>query len=138
MARRTSASLAAHDSSGAPLGPEFRVNAFTLYNQFVPSVAADTDGNFVVVWHSYVQDNSAFGIFGQRYASAGPRSRGVPRQPDLTTDDPLYPSVAADAAGNFVVRVAQRRAGRDSSSSASSASVTRPILPVELMHFSLE
>ena len=33
-----------------PLGPEFQVNSYTTNNQWFPSVAADDDGNFVVVW----------------------------------------------------------------------------------------
>jgi hypothetical protein len=37
-------------SAGAPLGGEFQVNTFTLFNQRSPSVAADADGDFVVVW----------------------------------------------------------------------------------------
>ena len=46
-----------------------------------PSVASDASGNFVVVWQSYGQDGSGYGIFGQRYDSAGVRSgERVPRQ----------------------------------------------------------
>ena len=37
-------------SSGAPLGPEFRVNTYTTNHQVRPSVASDASGNFVVVW----------------------------------------------------------------------------------------
>ena len=53
-------------SGGAPLGPEFRVNTFTTGAQRKPSVAADTAGNFVVVWQSADQDGSGYGVFGQR------------------------------------------------------------------------
>jgi hypothetical protein len=59
-------------SSGTPLGPEFRVNTFTPYNQYNPAVASDAAGNFVVVWESYVQDGSLFGVFGQRYSQIVP------------------------------------------------------------------
>ena len=59
-----------YDSSGAPLGPEFRVNTFTTGYQGLPAVAADLSGNFVVVWESG-QDGAGDGIFGQRYASTG-------------------------------------------------------------------
>jgi hypothetical protein len=37
---------------GNPVGPEFRVNAFTTGHQRWPSLAADAAGNFVVVWVS--------------------------------------------------------------------------------------
>ena len=39
-------------STGAPLGPEFRVNTYTTSHQRHPSVASDASGNFVVVWQS--------------------------------------------------------------------------------------
>ena len=45
-------------SSGAPLGPEFRVNTYTTDAQYRPSVAADPSGNFVVVWMGSLQDGS--------------------------------------------------------------------------------
>src|SRR6185503_8136505 len=38
--------------TGVPLGPEFRVNAYTTLSQDLPSVAYDGAGNFVVVWTS--------------------------------------------------------------------------------------
>jgi hypothetical protein len=56
---------------GEPLGPEFRVNTYTTYNQYVSSVAADSSGRFVVVWQS-PQDGSGYGIFGQRFGPIVP------------------------------------------------------------------
>ena len=59
-------------AQGDPLGPEFRVNTYTTEYQGIPSVAADSSGNFVVVWTSTSpQDGSYQGIFGQRFASSG-------------------------------------------------------------------
>ena len=58
--------------SGAPLGPEFRVNTFTTSLQGQPSVAANVPGNFVVVWQSDGQDGSYLGVFGQRYGQIVP------------------------------------------------------------------
>ena len=92
-----------YDASGAPLGPEFRVNAYTTLSQSHPDIAADPSGNFVVVWESDSQNGSSVGVFGQRYASSG-----VPLGPEFrvntfTTDDQGYPSVAADPTGGFVV-----------------------------------
>jgi len=55
--------------AGAPLGGELRVNTYTTDTQGRPSVAADSSGSFVVVWHSAYQDGSTYGIFGQRYES---------------------------------------------------------------------
>ena len=60
-----------YGSSGAPSGPEFRVNTFTPNLQIIPDVAADSSGNFVVVWQS-PQDGFNTGIFGQRYSMIVP------------------------------------------------------------------
>ena len=54
-------------SAGDPLGPEFLVNTYTTNNQGLPSVAAGSAGDFVVVWQSDTQDGSGRGVFGQRY-----------------------------------------------------------------------
>jgi hypothetical protein len=92
-----------YSSAGTPLGPEFRVNTFTSQNQRYPSVAADNAGNFVVVWQSSLQDGSALGIFGQRYAASGAPLGPEFRVNTYTTDSQFAPSVAVDGAGNFVV-----------------------------------
>ena len=89
-------------SSGTPLGPEFRVNAYTTDTQHFPAVALDSSGNFVVVWHGYTQDGSARGIFGQRFTNTG-TPLGEFRVNTYTTSDQSFPRVAADAAGDFVV-----------------------------------
>src|SRR5437773_4065753 len=90
-------------SSGAPLGPEFRVNTYTTSNQFGPAVASDASGNFVVVWTSQYQDGSAFGIFGQRYASTGAPAGAEFRVNTFTTGSQFIPAVSAAASGSFVV-----------------------------------
>jgi hypothetical protein len=61
-----------YDSTGAPLGPEFRVNTHTTNLQRFPAVASDSSGNFVVVWYSDQQDGSTYGVFGQRYGRIVP------------------------------------------------------------------
>ena len=71
---------------GAPaqevrVGSEFQVNTYTTDHQSRPSVAADADGDFVVVWQSYDQDGSSYGIFARRFSSAGaPLGQRVPGQ----------------------------------------------------------
>jgi hypothetical protein len=92
-------------SAGTPLGPEFRVNAYTTNKQAGPSVAGDSSGNFVVVWMSFAQDGSIYGVFGQRYASSGAPVGPEFRVNTYTTFSQGYYSVAADSdpSGNFVV-----------------------------------
>jgi hypothetical protein len=92
-----------YDIAGAPLGSEFRVNTYTTGNQGRPSVAADSSGDFVVVWQSATQDGSGDGVFGQRYAGSGTPLGSEFLVNTLTTSNQNNPAVAADAAGNFVV-----------------------------------
>src|SRR5262245_55264873 len=55
-----------YDASSAPIGTAFQVNTTTNDYQFSPSVAA-VPGGFVVVWQSFNQDGSGYGVYGQRF-----------------------------------------------------------------------
>jgi hypothetical protein len=92
-----------YDSGGMAQGDEFRVNSYTMSGQRYPSVASDASGNFVVAWHSVVQDGSGYGVFGQRYDSAGVVQGDEFRVNSYTTNSQKSTSVASDASGNFVV-----------------------------------
>ena len=59
------------DNAGNAVGVEFQVNTTTLTNQLDPSVAALTDGGFVVAWHDDTSDGNGPGIVAQRYNAAG-------------------------------------------------------------------
>jgi len=90
-------------ASGAPLGPEFRVNTVTTSTQSLPSVAVNGSGNFVVVWMSDGQDGSSLGVFGQRYAATGAPLGPEFRVNSFTLDYQAFPAVASDISANFVV-----------------------------------
>jgi hypothetical protein len=122
-------------SSGTPLGPEFRVNTYTTSYQFVPSVAADASGNFVVVWQSYQTDDPDGGVFGQRYASSGAPLGPEFRVNTYTTFQQPYPSVASDSSGNFVV---VWQSAQDGSNYGVFGQRCGQIFPVELMRFDVE
>ena len=47
------------------------MNTYTTSGQRRPSAAFDPTGNFVVVWDSYLQDGSGFGVFAQAYDNLG-------------------------------------------------------------------
>src|SRR5262245_43799073 len=88
---------------GVPIGPEFRVNTYTTAGQTAPSVSADPEARFIVVWQSNGQDGSGFGVFGQRFFVPG-----QPQGPEFqvntyTTGDQFEPSAAQIAGGSFVV-----------------------------------
>jgi hypothetical protein len=96
-------------SDGSTQGAQFQVNGYTTNAQSYPAVASAANGDFVVVWTSYGSDGTDTGylgnssVQGRRYASDG-SPQGVQFQVNsYTTGSQRYPSVAADAAGEFVV-----------------------------------
>ena len=95
-----------YDSTGVPQGGEFQVNTYTTMSQTAPAVAADSAGNFVVVWQSVAgagSDTSGYRVHGQRYDGAG-ALQGVEFQVNTyTTSNQWFPAVAAGSAGSFVV-----------------------------------
>jgi hypothetical protein len=99
-----------YDASGAPVGPEFRVNTYTSSSQSNASVAVNrATGDFVVVWSGQGQANglSGVGIFAQRYAAAGPRLGDEFRVNTYTTGGQDRPNVVNGSDGGFLVVWAQ-------------------------------
>jgi hypothetical protein len=92
-----------YDTNGDPAGAEFLVNTHVNDYQGGPNVAADGNGNFVVVWNSFDQDGNGYGIFGQKLNGTGGIVGPEFQVNTFTQDDQLAPAVAADARGNFVV-----------------------------------
>ena len=92
-------------SAATPVGAEFAVNTFTANDQESPRVAADEDGDFIVVWQSTGQDNLpfGFGIFAQRFDSSGARLGGEFQVNARTLENQKYPAVAAKPNGDFVI-----------------------------------
>jgi len=87
---------------GTPQGIEFRVNSTTGGLQTNPSIAMDEDGDFVVVWESYV--GSTFDIHGQRFNAAGEtQGNEFLVNENTTTNNQSVPAVAMDGDGNFAV-----------------------------------
>jgi hypothetical protein len=85
--------------TGAPLGPEFRVNTNTTDIKGHAQVASDAAGNFVVAWHAFSIFPDPTNVYAQRYSSTGSPLGGEFR----VNTSPGYhraPSVASDAFGN--------------------------------------
>jgi len=90
-------------ADGVPRGAEYRVNATTAGNQMRSSVAAAADGSSVVVWQSFGQDGSGYGIYGQRYDANG-QAVGNEFLVNVTTDgNQESPTVTCLSGGGFVV-----------------------------------
>lgn len=94
-------------ADGTALGAEFQVNAYTTNDQTYPAIAAEPDGDFVVVWQSQGgaggTDDSGSSIQGRRFAADG-SPFGAEFQ--VNTHTPSYqgpPSVAVHPDGSFLV-----------------------------------
>jgi hypothetical protein len=87
-----------YGANGRRIGKEFVVD-HSAKSEFSPSVAMDKQGDFVVVW---VRQDSSQDVFGARFSAGGSRV-GKTFTVAKSTLDESQPSVAADAAGNFVV-----------------------------------
>jgi S-layer homology domain len=92
-----------YDSSGNPAGGEFHVNTYTTNYQYDPRVAMNASGSFVVVWTSVGQDGDSYGVFGQRYDSAGTAQGSEFRVNTTTTGTQYASAVGMDDSGAFVV-----------------------------------
>ncbi|MGH7898714.1 MAG: hypothetical protein ACREQQ_12225 [Candidatus Binatia bacterium] len=90
-------------TSGAAAGAEFRANSVVTEDQSFASVAAASDGRFVVVWQSLDQDGDDWGIFGQRFSSSGAKLGAEFQVNTYETGDQIRPSVAVEGNGDFVV-----------------------------------
>ncbi len=92
--------FAAH---GAPLGDEFRVNTTTTGDQRYPTIDMDQDGDFVIVWASFLQDGSDWGIYLQAFDATGAKVGSETLVNTTTANRQIYPDVAMDDDGDFVV-----------------------------------
>jgi hypothetical protein len=89
-------------ASGAPLGPEFRINTYTTDLQFAPSVGADASGYFVVAWSSGGYGGAPADVLAQRFVTDGTPLGPEFRVNTYTTYGQYRPAVAATA-GSFII-----------------------------------
>lgn len=91
------------NAAGVAQGATILVNTYVNSTQRDPAVALDPAGNFVVVWTSFGQDGSSYGIYAQRYNAAGTAQGTEFRVNQTTAQEQDKPVVATDATGRFVV-----------------------------------
>ncbi|MEM6793299.1 MAG: DUF11 domain-containing protein [Acidobacteriota bacterium] len=104
---------------GPAQASDVQVNSYTTSSQYRPSVAADSDGDFVVVWVSLGSDGTdsdGFSIQGQRFGADGSMAGTQFQVNTYTSGDQRSPDVAMDASGDFaVVWTSSGSSGTDSS-----------------------
>jgi hypothetical protein len=95
-----------YDASGSPVGTQFQVNTYTTGPQSVPSVASDSQGDFIVTWQSTPIAGGDTSLRAQRYDTSGSPA-GDEFQVNTRTGVVAYrrASVASDSAGKNVVAV---------------------------------
>jgi hypothetical protein len=57
------------DPSGTPLGDEFQVNTTTAFSQARPAIRMRRGGGWAVVWESWQQESSGYGVFARLFDS---------------------------------------------------------------------
>jgi hypothetical protein len=103
------------DPAGTRRGLELQVNTTQFSAQSDPDLAFDRHGNFVVVWNSFGQDGSSWGVFGQRFNRSGEKVGDEFQANTTTAGTQRWSSVAFDGRDDFVV-VWESGGGQDGSS----------------------
>lgn len=89
-------------SGGSLIGTEFQVNTYT--GAFLPSIAADDDGDFVIAWTDLSgHDGQALGVFARRFNSSGMLAGAEFQVNSYTSGVQIFPSAAIDQDGDFVI-----------------------------------
>lgn len=86
-----------------PLGTEFQVNTFTANSQGAPAIAVLTDGSFVIVWDSFLEDGSDEGIFGQKYTASGSKDGSEFQVNTYTSLGQRWPDISPLIDGGFII-----------------------------------
>jgi hypothetical protein len=89
------------DANYSPLGGEFQINTTIGGNQTAPDIAADLDGNFIVVWHGPGPNEED--IFAQRFDCYGQAVGSEFRVNDDPNGRDLHPKVSMSKTGTFVI-----------------------------------
>jgi hypothetical protein len=82
---------------------EFRINTFTPGDQTYPHVDGLPGGGYVVVWNSYDQDGSYYGIYGQRFQADGSVAGEEFQVNTYTNNQQSSSNVASLGEGRFMV-----------------------------------
>ncbi|MEZ0369480.1 MAG: hypothetical protein ACAI44_10375 [Candidatus Sericytochromatia bacterium] len=96
MARRYNSSGVAQDSG-------FRVNTYTTSDQNESAIAMAAAGNFIISWTSFGEDGNAYGVFAQRFNSAGAKVGSEFPVNVTTVGSQSKSNLAIDDDGDFVV-----------------------------------
>ena len=80
-----------------------QINTWTASDQTNPFISPLSDGNFVIVWQSYLQDGTGLDIHGQIFYSNGAKKGNEFLVSNYNTTNQTIPSVASSSSGKFMV-----------------------------------
>jgi hypothetical protein len=102
-----------YDSAGAPLDNNFKVNDDAVNAvEWLPAIASDGLGNFVITWGDTRRGNYNYDIFAQRYSSSGTTlGTNFLVNDEVETANQLVPAAAISVSGNSVVTWVDSRQG---------------------------
>lgn len=91
------------DENGTPSGPEFMVNSNWEHFQERPKIASGKDGQFVVVWTNYKENEIPPSISARVFSQ-----NGIPQGPEFqvnqySNDYQGEPDIAINGDGNFII-----------------------------------
>src|SRR5438034_3135854 len=79
------------------------VNTYAKNHQIDPVVASLSDGNVVIAWSSFGEDGDLYGVFAQRFSSAGAKIGAEFQVNQFAQNNQRSPAVAGFAKGGFLV-----------------------------------
>ena len=82
---------------------EFRVNTYTIDHQKEADAACNGDGEYLVVWSSYMQDSIGSDIYGQKYNKYGMKIGDEFRVNQVVSGFQVHPKAAFCRDGSFAV-----------------------------------
>ncbi len=91
-----------YDSTSTAVGGEFLVNTTTAGEQVNATIAALSNGGFVIAWEDQVNDSASYGVYQQVYDSSGVAVGGETLVNSTSTANQFWPDVASLEAGGFV------------------------------------
>jgi hypothetical protein len=91
------------DNIGRKIGPEFQANSYITDTQDNAKVATFPNNNFAVIWESYGQDGSDYGVYGQLFNANVGRIGPEFQVNTYTTNNQYSHSVATFPNNNFIV-----------------------------------
>ena len=87
--------------SGDKIGSEFQINDYSYDSQYDPSIS-NNGCNYLVAWHSYLQDGSSSAVFGQLYNSEGNKIGSEFQINSYTLDSQINPAIGSNG-NSFLV-----------------------------------